>query len=186
MTPPRLGLVTPALALFGLLVASDASAHEIGPAPPSEPSAVRYQRSAPKIEARNEMRAKFLDAQRKAEAAKAEQRAAELEDMRERERMIERERITQAITDEKIAKLKELVRQTEQDSPELPDLLMRLADLHLEKKAHFELQAGALHEQIHEAEHGAEPTATKPAATKASPPTPEATRRPKGRKHRRR
>jgi predicted phage gp36 major capsid-like protein len=186
MTPPRLWFATPAIALFGLLLTSVAR----GAPPEGETSKVRYQRGAPKIEARNELRTRFLEAQKKAEAAKAEERAAELEDMRERERAAKAEAINMALTDAKIDKLKELVRQTDQDSAELPDLLMRLADLHLDKKAHFDLQAGALSEQIYEAENGvvtppAAAPAKTPAAAPSTPAAPDKSRGPKGRKHRR-
>ncbi|MBK6920092.1 MAG: hypothetical protein IPH07_22020 [Deltaproteobacteria bacterium] len=64
-----------------------------------------------------------------------------------------RERVAteHAILDAQITKLERLASVTEKGDPELPELLMRLADLQLEKRAYFEQQAGALYEPIHDA-----------------------------------
>src|SRR5690606_3748589 len=48
--------------------------------------------------------------------------------------------------------LKRLIKTTEDNDPEYPDYLFRLADHFLEKKAYFDLQAGSLYEKIYDAE----------------------------------
>ncbi len=63
-----------------------------------------------------------------------------------------REAASQEILDEQIERLRRLIGQTERNDAEMPDLLFRLADLHLEKVAYFERQAGTLYDPIHAAE----------------------------------
>ena len=57
-----------------------------------------------------------------------------------------------ALADRQIEYLKKLVRSTEPDHADYPDYLFRIADHYLEKKTFFELQAGALYEEIYAAQ----------------------------------
>jgi TolA-binding protein len=63
-----------------------------------------------------------------------------------------REAVAQQIADQQIDQLTRLLKATDPSDPEYADLLFRLADHFLEKKAYFENQSGALYEEIYQAE----------------------------------
>jgi hypothetical protein len=56
-----------------------------------------------------------------------------------------------AVIDDQLRVLEALLREAEPDDKDYPDYLFRYADLHLDRKAIFEDQAGALYEEIHAA-----------------------------------
>jgi hypothetical protein len=60
-----------------------------------------------------------------------------------------------ALIDKQIGMLIKLIKISD-ENVEMADMLFRLADLYLAKKAWHELQAGSLYEPIYEAEHGQE------------------------------
>jgi TolA-binding protein len=111
-------------------------------------SAVRYERKSGKVETKNTLNTKFQAAQQSAEKSKNKK----VEMMDGVDFAKQREAVTQEIADKQIDQLKRLIKATEETDAEMPDLLFRLADHHLEKKAYFDRQAGTLYEQIYEAE----------------------------------
>ncbi len=156
---------------------SIATATELGPPASSAtapPSAVRYRRPPPQVNARQSLATRLKEARQRIEAQRASDRPSDLAPIARPGSETDREATRMEITDAKIAKLRELLRVTAIDSPEYPDLLMRLADLHLERKAYFERQAGALAQPIWEAEHG-----IKPADSDKSPVVPSPTTTPR-------
>jgi TolA-binding protein len=129
--------------LASLLLGAPASAEE-----PGDGNAVRYERKSGKVETKNTLDTKFKAAQQSAEKNKGKK----VEMMDGVDFAKQREAVTQEIADKQIDQLKRLIKATEETDGEMPDLLFRLADHHLEKKAYFDRQAGTLYEQIYEAE----------------------------------
>lgn len=125
---------------------------------------------------------RLAEARRRADEARAAARPTDLSDLEMAERAARVEAAGMAITDAKIDKLRQLLRITAIDSPEYPDLLLRLADLHLERKAYLERQAGALAQPIWDAEHGvtspSTPIATPSVSTPAIASPPRAASEP--------
>jgi hypothetical protein len=123
-----------------------------GPAPDGEAqSQVRYQRSAPK--AKPEVRTDALD--QRLEQAKQQQKRENEKIEQARAGDFSRrhaEAREQSMIDDQIGLLTKLIKVTDADDLEMADLLFRLADLYLEKKAYYDLQAGSLYEPIAEAE----------------------------------
>lgn len=68
--------------------------------------------------------------------------------------------------DDQLLLLEALLREASPDDKEYPDYLFRYADLHLDRKAIFEEQAGALYEQIHSLREAGKPKAAKQLAAK--------------------
>ena len=64
----------------------------------------------------------------------------------------QKEAVAQEIADKQIGMLTRLIKATEPTDPEFPDYLFRLADHHLDKKAYFDRQAGALYDKIYDAQ----------------------------------
>lgn len=160
-----------------------ANATEIGPPPrspnppeanaaqPSAPaSSVRYRRAAPRVPTDDGLLTRVAEARRRAEEARANEQPTDLSELEQAERAARVEAAGMAITDAKIDKLRQLLRITAMEAPEYPDLLMRLADLHLEKKAYFERQAGALAQPIWDAEHGVSAPSSTPAVPSVTKP----------------
>lgn len=139
-----LGILSGVLA-SSLLAASPAGAEE--PAG-GDGNAVRYERKSAKVQTKSNLDTKFKDAQKQAEADKKKQvKMMDAEDFAR-----EREAVTQEYADKQIGVLIQLIKNTEKTDPEMPDLLFRLSDHHLEKKAYFERQAGALYDKIYAAQ----------------------------------
>jgi hypothetical protein len=147
----------PALASLTVSLCLIAPIAVAGPAPDQAASQdqVRYQRSGPKDKPRVQTEA--LD-QRLEQAKQAQQRdnsvieQARAGDFHRRHQ----EAREQAMVDDQIGLLTRLIKVTDNDEIEMADLLFRLADLYLEKKAYYDLQAGSLYEPIAEAEAEAE------------------------------
>lgn len=109
---------------------------------------VRYERKSGKIAAKNTLDTKF-----KAEKAKAErEQKREVEMMSAEQFARQKEAVAQEIADQQIQQLTRLIKASSPDDPEYPDYLFRLADHHLDKKAYFQRQSGALYQKIYEAE----------------------------------
>lgn len=111
-------------------------------------SSVRYNRKSGKIKAKNTLNTKFKKEQQKAEAEKNKK----VDMMTADEFARKKEAVSQAIADKQIDQLKRLIKASEPTDPEYPDYLFRLADHHLDKKAYFERQSGALYEKVYDAE----------------------------------
>jgi TolA-binding protein len=118
------------------------------PAESSDGNAVRYERKSGKVQTKNTLDTKFKTAQKTAEKNKGKKEQMMTADQFARQR----EAVSQEIADQQIEQLKRLIKATESSDPEMPDLLFRLSDHHLEKKAYFERQAGTLYDKIYAAE----------------------------------
>jgi hypothetical protein len=115
---------------------------------PEHDSRVRYERKSKKTRAK----ADLLDTKFEAEKQAAdEQRRRGVEMMEGRAFVAKTKAIEQEMADKQIEFLEKLIRSSDPDDPDYPDYLFRLADHHLEKKAYFDLQAGALYQQIYDA-----------------------------------
>lgn len=66
-----------------------------------------------------------------------------------------------AAIDDQLRLLEALLQEASPDDKDYPDYLFRYADLHLDRKAIFENQAGALYEQIHALEEAGKPEEAK-------------------------
>lgn len=109
--------------------------------------AVRYERKSGKVKTKNTLNTKFQSAQKEAEKEKAKPTdMLSADDFARRKKAVERE-----IADEQIMMIKALLEEAGPSDSEYPDYLFRLADLFLDKKAFFEMQAGALYEKIYDA-----------------------------------
>ena len=113
-----------------------------------EKSNVRYTRKSGKVRTKDTLDTKF----------KAQKEAQEKESKRKVEMMQggefakKRSAVAQEIADTQIEQLKRLLKATDPSHADYPDLLLRLSDHFLEKKAYFENQVGALYEEIYAAE----------------------------------
>jgi hypothetical protein len=141
------------LTLCSCLFAAPALAGPAEAAPENQ-SQVRYERSGPA--ATPKAQTDVLD--RRLEQAKQKQQReneaieqARAGDFTRRHQ----EAREQQMVDDQIGLLIKLIKATDADDLEMADLLFRLADLYLEKKAYYDLQAGALYEPIAEAEEEA-------------------------------
>ncbi|HWB75121.1 MAG TPA: tetratricopeptide repeat protein, partial [Nannocystaceae bacterium] len=132
--------------LGSLLISSPAGAEE--PAEGADGNAVRYERKSGKVTTKNTLDTKVKTAQAQAEKDKKKR-----VDMMSADQFAkEREAVTQEIADKQIEQLIRLIKATEETDAEMPDLLYRLSDHHLEKKAYFQRQGDSLYEQIYDAE----------------------------------
>ncbi|MEZ4452377.1 MAG: hypothetical protein R3B09_23115 [Nannocystaceae bacterium] len=108
-------------------------------------SSVRYDRKSSKVRTKETLDTKFKEAQEK-EAKEAKKKVSMIEGTQFAKK---REAVAQQIADQQIEQLTRLLKATDPTDPEYADLLFRLADHFLEKKAYFELQSGALYEEIY-------------------------------------
>jgi len=131
-----------------LLFASPVPSAGAEPAAEGASSSVRYTRSSGKIKAKATLDTKFKAAQEDAER----DRKRQVDMMSADQFARQREAVAQEIADEQIDRLVRLIKASEPTDAEYPDFLFRLCDHHLDKKAYFERQAGALFEKIYEAE----------------------------------
>ena len=74
----------------------------------------------------------------------------------------QKEAVAREIADKQIAMLTRLIKATEPTDPEYPDYLYRLADHHLDKKAYFDRQSGALYDKIYAAEEAGKKAEPRP------------------------
>jgi TolA-binding protein len=141
-----LGLSTASLAVIALLMTSD-----VGQAqdPAEGKSSVRYERKSQKTKAQSDL----LDTKFKAEKEKIDkERDRGVQMMDGQQFANKRKAVEQDMADKQIDFLKRLIKTSEENDPEYPDYLFRLADHYLEKKAYFDLQAGSLYQKIYDAE----------------------------------
>ncbi|MCB9706031.1 MAG: hypothetical protein H6711_29500 [Myxococcales bacterium] len=125
--------------------ASEARAEE---AKGDDKSNVRYDRKSSKVRTKETLDTKFKEEQEKQK--KEEGRKVQM--IAGTEFAKKREAVAQEIADQQIDQLTRLLKATDPTDPEYADLLFRLSDHFLEKKAYFELQSGALYEEIFVAE----------------------------------
>lgn len=109
---------------------------------------VRYTRKSGKVRTKDTLDTKFKEEKERQE--KETRRKVEM--MEGSDFAKKRAAVAQEIADTQIEQLKRLLKATDVSHPDYPDLLFRLADHFLEKKAYFETQAGALYEAIYQAE----------------------------------
>ncbi len=134
-----LGILSGALGV--LLLTAPAQSH-------AEDDSVRYDRKSGKVKTKNTLNTKFKAAEQKAEKDKKRQvNMLSADDFAKRKEAAARE-----VADDQIMLMKSLLEEAGPTSSEYPEYLFRLADLFLDKKAYFELQAGALYDKIYAAE----------------------------------
>ena len=137
---------------LGVLAATTVALLTLGVAVPTmaqDPEGVRYTRKSKKTRAKSDLiKTQFEEA--KKEEAKRQNRRVDM--MSGSDFAKHREAVAQEMADKQIEFLKRLIKSTDKSDPEYPDLLFRLSDHYLEKKAYFELQAGSLYDAIYEAE----------------------------------
>ena len=138
----ELGLLSTAFGALLLSAPLQASAQD------ADKSSVRYERKSGKVATKNTLDTKFKAAQKDAEADKNKR----VEMMTGDQFARQKEAVAQEIADKQIGMLKRLLQATEPSDAEYPDLLFRLADHFLDKKAYFDRQSGALYEKIYAAE----------------------------------
>ena len=117
-------------------------------AAPEGGASVRYSRKSGKVKTKNNLNTKFKTAQKAADKEKGRQEKMMSADQFAREK----ESVTREIADKQIGMLTRLLKATDATDPDYPDYLFRLSDHHLDKKAYFERQAGALYDKIYDAE----------------------------------
>jgi len=141
-------IVTSVALLASLTVGAGVAHAEEAKAEGGEKSNVRYDRKSSKVKTKESLDTKF-----KEEKERQEKEAKRKTQMMEGTSFAKkREAVAQQIADQQIEQLKRLLNATDPSDPEYADLLFRLADHFLEKKAYFELQSGALYEEIFQAE----------------------------------
>lgn len=113
-----------------------------------EKSNVRYTRKSGKVRTKDTLDTKFK-AQKEAQEKESKRKVTMMEGA---EFAKKRSAVAQEIADTQIEQLKRLLKATDMTHPDYPDLLFRLSDHFLEKKAYFENQVGALYEDIYAAE----------------------------------
>ena len=121
-----------------------ASAEDSG----GDKSGVRYTRKSSKVKAKATLDTKFKEEVKRQE--KQDKRKVQM--MQGAEFAKKREAVKQQIADTQIGQLQRLLKATDIGHSDYPDLVFRLADHHLEKKAFFELQEGSLYEKVYVAE----------------------------------
>ena len=143
----RLGLFT-SIALAAALFTGGVGDAQAEDAKSDDKNNVRYDRKSSKVKAKETLDTKFKEEQEKQK--KADNRKVDM--IAGTEFAKKREAVAQEIADQQIEQLKRLLNATDPTDPEYADLLFRLSDHFLEKKAYFELQSGSLYEQIYTAE----------------------------------
>lgn len=146
-----LGGVCLAVAVLGVGVApANAAPAEAAPAEGGGEAnaAVKYNRKSGKVRTKDTLDTKFKEEKERQE--KETKRRVEM--MEGSEFAKKRAAVAQEIADTQIEQLKRLLKATDVSHPDYPDLLFRLCDHFLEKKAYFETQSGALYEGIFQAE----------------------------------
>jgi TolA-binding protein len=115
-----------------------------------EPGGVRYDRTSKKTKAKSNLVDTKFKTAKEAEEKRQNRRVNMMSgtDFNSKHR----EAVAQEMADKQIEFLKRLIKSTDKSDAEYPDLLFRLADHFLEKKAYFDLQAGELYEAIYAAE----------------------------------
>ncbi len=113
-----------------------------------EKSNVRYTRKSGKVRTKDTLDTKFK-AQKEAQEKESKRK---VDMMQGAEFAKKRSAVAQEIADTQIEQLKRLLKATDPSHADYPDLLFRLSDHFLEKKAYFENQVGALYEDIYAAE----------------------------------
>jgi hypothetical protein len=123
----------------------------------AEPPAdnVRYTRPAIKVRPAKDPKAQLTAAHEA--AADAPQGPSSAEPWLERMRTA----VELAAIDDQLRLLEALLREAGPDDKDYPDYLFRYADLHLDRKAIFENQVGALYEEIHALREAGKPEAAK-------------------------
>ena len=111
-------------------------------------NSVRYERKSGKVKSKSNLDTKFKAAQKSAERDKNKQ----VEMMTADQFARQKEAVAREIADKQIGMLTRLIKATDKTDAQMPDYLFRLADHHLDKKAYFDRQAGALYEKIYAAE----------------------------------
>ncbi|MEM7152540.1 MAG: hypothetical protein AAF799_06850 [Myxococcota bacterium] len=126
-------------------------------------SKLRYGRKVDKVRTRGELDAKFKKALKEAEEAKRNGNAPSMTGVQ-----LPRKRtdITLAAIDAQLLTMRALIEEAGPDDKEYPEFLFRYADLHLDRKAILEDQAGALFERIHELKEAGKKDAAKQARAK--------------------
>lgn len=142
-SPLAIGIMTGVMGMMMLSVPTTAFAQDAG-----GDDSVRYERKSGKVKAKNTLDTKFKKKQKAAE--KDKKKKVQMMDAASFAR--QKEAVAQEIADKQIGTLKRLLNASESTDPEYPDLLFRLADHYLDKKAYFDLQAGTLYEKIYAAE----------------------------------
>ncbi len=143
-----IGLLSGA-AVIAVLASGPAQAQNPEEAGDKEKSSVRYDRESKKTKAKSDLLNTKFDSAKKEEESK-QKRNTQL--MSGSDFANKRSAVEQELADKQIEFLKKLIKTTDASDAEYPDLLFRLADHHLEKKAFFDLQAGAMYDQIYAAE----------------------------------
>lgn len=113
-----------------------------------EKSNVKYTRKSGKVRTKDTLDTKFKE--EKEQQEKESKRKVEM--MQGASFAKKREAVKQEIADTQIEQLKRLLKATDPSHADYPDLLFRLCDHFLEKKAYFENQVGALYEEIYNLE----------------------------------
>jgi hypothetical protein len=124
------------------------------------PGNVRYTRPAAKVRPVEDPKAEILAARQQASELPSGPSSAGAPGERHRKD------IELAAIDDQLRLLEALLREAGPDDKDYPDYLFRYADLHLDRKAIFEDQAGSLYEKIHDAEQAGKPEAAKRLAAK--------------------
>lgn len=136
------------LAVVVFAAAAPASAQAPAEGGAEANSAVKYNRKSGKVRTKDTLDTKF-----KEEKERQEKETKRRVDMMEgAEFAKKRAAVAQEIADTQIEQLKRLLNATDKSHPDYPDLLYRLSDHFLEKKAYFETQSGALYDPIFQAE----------------------------------
>ena len=141
------------LAVGTFLVASTAWAAE-------PPSNVRYTRTPAKVRPALDPKAEILAARKAVSEEPSGPSSAGSPSERPRKD------VELAAIDDQLRLLEALLREAGPDDKDYPDYLFRYADLHLDRKAIFEDQAGSLYERIHELEQAGKPQAAQRLAAK--------------------
>jgi TolA-binding protein len=129
--------------------AGETLAQEAAPAAGGEDkSNVRYSRKSGKVRTKDTLDTKFKE--EKEQQEKESKRKVDM--MQGASFAKKREAVKQEIADTQIEQLKRLLKATDTSHSDYPDLLFRLCDHFLEKKAYFENQVGALYEEVYLAE----------------------------------
>jgi len=136
------------LAAMVITSAGETFAQDPAPAGGEEKSNVRYTRKSGKVRTKDTLDTKFKA--QKEQQEKESKRKVEM--MQGAEFAKKRSAVAQEIADTQIEQLKRLLKATDPSHGDYPDLLFRLSDHFLEKKAYFETQSGALYEGIYQAE----------------------------------
>ncbi|WAS94702.1 tetratricopeptide repeat protein [Nannocystis punicea] len=136
------------LAVVVFAAAAPASAQAPAEGGAEANSAVKYNRKSGKVRTKDTLDTKFKEEQEKQQ--KETKRRVEM--MEGSSFAKKRAAVAQEIADTQIEQLKRLLNATDKSHPDYPDLLYRLSDHFLEKKAYFETQSGALYDPIFQAE----------------------------------